>query len=264
MGLFFFPIAGMAAVVSQGWNPPGAIFPAPFIILGYLLLFGPLLATIFLPPLLGDNERALHDHIANTAVALGGKVERYLEGYAAVTPSRLNPELLSGSDQTGGPGVRIGAAVIDFVIVGLLIGATIAITNLLTGRDLPAGRAFFLLLYPLLLIYSTLMQAASGATFGKKAYQLVVVGMAGTRIGWWQSLVREIVRTGPSGVAMALPILFNVEIAMLIGLLVVVVIGSRDDRRGLHDLAARTRVILRNPAHSLSPQRGEGQEEDGQ
>ena len=67
----FFAIAGIAAVIASGWRPSGAIFPAEFIIFGYLVLFGPPTAVIVCPAAARKDGRALHDLLSCTAVVEG-------------------------------------------------------------------------------------------------------------------------------------------------------------------------------------------------
>lgn len=64
----FFAIAGIAAVIASGGRPPGAIFPAEFIVFGYLVLFGPPMAVIVCPAAARKDGRALHDLLSCTAV----------------------------------------------------------------------------------------------------------------------------------------------------------------------------------------------------
>ena len=240
MGVFFFPIAGIAAVMSRGWAPPGAIFPAEFIIFGYLVLFGPPLAAILIPLRHGEGERALHDHLADTVVATDGEAERYA---AAL-------ESASGPGQTAEAGVRTGAAVIDVLAVGLPAGAAAIIIYLTTGHD-----TFLLLFYPAFLAYNVLMHAASGATLGKQAYGLVVTGVTGSWTGWIRAFAREAVRTLPLGVMAILADRTGFDSFSIVvilpfsGLLTIAVVCLSDSRLGFHDFVARTKVVRRSPPH---------------
>ena len=243
LGLFFFPIAGIAAVQSQGWDPPGAIFTSELIILCYLILFGPLLAAIVLPPLCSDGQRALHDHIADTAVVPVAEVKQH----AAIATPGMEQSVLANSEQTPGVGVRIGAALIDTFAIGLPIGAVAAIIYLRTDND-----NFMSLFYPAFLVYNVLMHSISGATLGKKLYRLVVVTMTGARIGWVKSLVREVVRSLPLGLlaisdraGFAIFEFLFVEFLLLSGVLVLIIVFLLSDKGALHDLAARTKVVFR-------------------
>ena len=238
-GVFFFPIAGLAAVISQGWSAPGEIFPAEFIIFVYLVLVGPPLAAIFIPLRHGEGERALHDHFAGTLVTPDGEAERYA---AAL-------ESASGPGQTAEAGVRTGAAVIDVLVVGLPAGATAIIIYLTTGND-----TFLLLFYPAFLAYNVLMHAASGATLGKQAYRLVVTGVTGSWAGWIRAFAREAVRTLPLGVMAILADRTGFDSFSIVvilpfsGLLTIAVVCLSDDRLGFHDFVARTKVVHRSPS----------------
>ena len=64
----FFAAAGIAAVAVSGWNAPGAIFPASFIIFGYFVLFGPPMAAIACPVVIRKDGRAIHDLLSGATV----------------------------------------------------------------------------------------------------------------------------------------------------------------------------------------------------
>ena len=85
---------------------------------------------------------------------------------------------------------------------------------------------------------------AFGATLGKKALGMRVVGADGNKAGVGAVLIREIiVRSSGAILAIFLGQETGASIGLLVGLIVVFVIIIDDKRQGLHDKVAKTFVV---------------------
>jgi uncharacterized RDD family membrane protein YckC len=146
---------------------------------------------------------------------------------------------------------RVGAYIIDSLLVALtttLLGLATGIISM--NLDEPAidpSLALWMLIFEVLYRWS--MQSAFGATLGKLALGLRLVGADGGPAGAHRILVREVALGMMLGVAQAtgwaiLPALVQV--------LLVYVVIHRPDRRSLHDLTVQTRVIRVTPSESDS------------
>jgi len=118
------------------------------------------------------------------------------------------------------------------------------------GRQIGFRYDWLIATAAIVILYFTVAGTAAGATVGKAALRLQVIGPDGRRPSWKQSLVREsFVLLG--AIPFAGPLL-----ALLSWVWIVLTIRSSPIRQGKHDcLAGGTRVI-RNPgrrSHSGSP-----------
>lgn len=149
---------------------------------------------------------------------------------------------------------RVGAYVID----SLLVALTTTVVGVATGVismdfEAPAidpSLALWMLIFEVLYRWS--VQSAFGATLGKLALGLRLVAADGGPAGPLQILVREVALGVMLGVAQAtgwaiLPALVQV--------LLVYVVIHRPDRRSLHDLTVKTRVIRVTRGDSDTPRR---------
>lgn len=101
------------------------------------------------------------------------------------------------------------------------------------STGLPGGKSLnvqhlIVLLSTFTFAYGVILVSASGTTAGKRAMNWRVVRTDGSRVGPLRALVRELAKFGPM-------LLINA-----------VVMASRADRRGLHDVLADTVVVRRD------------------
>ena len=160
-------------------------------------------------------------------------VERYRADLAAVpppaapAPAAAPPasEPATPTRRPAGFWIRVGALLIDLVCVSaaeLLFGALV--WTLLEERlGTASSRAFRFLAGP---CYFVFFHWARGQTLGKMAFQIRVVNLAGGPLSFGQSVVRHLA-SWLSAVILGIGYLFT---------------AFRPDKRGLHDLIARTRV----------------------
>ncbi|MBX0285935.1 RDD family protein [Haloarcula salinisoli] len=143
----------------------------------------------------------------------------------------------SGSPgQLAGLGSRIVAFLIDSILTGIVGGIIVFPLFFLIGvggETGPAGAGLLLivqLLIPLVVFaYFIVMEGMYGYTVGKKLMSIRVVGENGSKIGFGESAIRNILR-----VVDALPTLYLVGIAL---------IAINDDEQRLGDMAASTYVV---------------------
>lgn len=149
---------------------------------------------------------------------------------------------------------RVGAYIIDSLLVALtttVLGLATGIISMdLEGPALDPSLALWMLIFEVLYRWS--VQSAFGATLGKLALGLRLVGADGGPAGALRILVREVALGAMLGVAQAtgwaiLPALVQV--------MLVYVVIHRPDRRSLHDLTVQTRVIRVMPKDSDTPMR---------
>ena len=149
---------------------------------------------------------------------------------------------------------RVGAYVIDSLLVALtttVIGVATGVISMdFEAPAIDPSLALWMLIFEVLYRWS--MQSTFGATLGKMALGLRLVGADGGPAGALRILVREIALGAMLGVAQAtgwaiLPALVQV--------LLVYVVIHRPDRRSLHDLTVQTRVIRVRPGDSDTPMR---------
>lgn len=127
---------------------------------------------------------------------------------------------------------RLAARIIDF----LLLGATGAVFGQLSGF----GYVWLIATGALVLAYFALADTLAGATLGKVAMRIRVVGDGGNRPSIGQSLAREVF-TVLGAIPFAGPFL-----ALGAWVWIVVTIRSSPIRQGVHDRLSRTRVVRRD------------------
>ena len=204
------------------------------------------------------NLAELKDWIRDGRVAgrtLVWQSERALWSPAAEHPelqSELGPStpppLAMESLEPVGFWVRLGAYILDYLLLSIAMriitlpwrekfevlqkGFDPSITQLSQEKMMELGLVSltFLLLYlAVSLAYYVLMNGRFGATVGKLVVGAKIVNEDGSRLGYTRALIRY-----PCECASFL--------ILGIGYLM---IGFRNDQRGLHDLIARTRVVYR-------------------
>ena len=129
---------------------------------------------------------------------------------------------------------RLAAGLIDFlaiIFLYLIMGLFLTITASLAGLHvlLPAWGELLVKLYLPALAYGVLLVRFYSASAGKRFLGIQVVRSDGSRVGWGRAFVRELVKFSP---------LFPV---------VVLMVGLRIDKRGLHDMLADTVVVRTTP-----------------
>ncbi len=167
-------------------------------------------------------------------------------------PDRIDPpsepEPVSGPlgiEDTGLIYRRIGAYVLDSVLVSIAALLVLGATDSLGSTPGPDGQAAvdpMLAVWALALevLYRWSMQATFGFTVGKLALGLRLVGPDGKPASAVQILIRELALIGMLGVAQLVGSLI-VPALVQIGLIYTVI--RRPDRRSLHDLTVQTRVV---------------------
>ena len=129
--------------------------------------------------------------------------------------------------------VRWVAFIIDSIISSVLqfvvVFALGTITELSGAADLPATQILIMLFSTIAgVFYYVFFTGYSGQTPGKMVLRLKVVRLDNSQVGYGQAFIRETIGKFISGIVLG------------IGYLMV---GLREDKRGLHDLMADTRVI---------------------
>jgi uncharacterized RDD family membrane protein YckC len=137
-------------------------------------------------------------------------------------------------DRTDVLGRRIGAALLDFlvlalvfVVVGLIGGDTSSGEG---NASVTLGGAATVAFALISLLYYGLSEALTGQTLGKKALGVRVARLDGSKAGAGAVVIRTLLR-----------IVDSLPLAYLVGLIVVLVTGRRRQRLG--DLAAGTTVV---------------------
>lgn len=149
---------------------------------------------------------------------------------------------------------RVGAYVIDSLLVtiaALVVGITTG-TVAMDAEAFSIEPTFGLWMLFFEVLYRWAVQSAFGFTLGKLALGLRIVGADGGPAGPVRILVREVALFAMLGVAQATG--WTILPALVQVMLIYVVI-HRPDRRSLHDLTVRTRVIRVVPADSATPLR---------
>jgi uncharacterized RDD family membrane protein YckC len=153
------------------------------------------------------------------------------EGAAAVRANRGIPAYATGSP--GGFWVRVGAWIIDNVVILGLLGVLLPITFDVNLGDYLREDSYIggpdLLNYALSFLYVGILVSRWATTVGKRALAMYIVRVDGSRVGFGRAVGRE-----------AAKILSFVLLGA--GFFM---IGMRADKRGLHDLIADTVVVKR-------------------
>ncbi|MFX3624079.1 MAG: RDD family protein [Ectobacillus sp.] len=135
---------------------------------------------------------------------------------------------------------RIGAAVIDMFIISFIYGMIVA---LVTGRyramfnrfDVSLGdyRYDFALIFTLMALYFIVLPLFwKGQTVGKRFTRIRILKANGEQVELKTLVWRFILLIVPNAVLLGIPLIVNVYIMLF-----------RQDNRGYHDLAAKTKVI---------------------
>ena len=137
---------------------------------------------------------------------------------------------------------RIGAYVLDSVLVSIAALVVLGATNSLGSTDDPAAVDPMLAVWALALevLYRWAMQATFGFTVGKLALGLRLVGPDGKPASAVQILIRELALIGMLGVAQ---LVGNLIVPALVQIGLIYTVIRRPDRRSLHDLTVQTRVV---------------------
>ena len=142
---------------------------------------------------------------------------------------------------------RFFAWVIDIIIVAIIITVLNAIGVIDTfslEEDAAVSTVDFIIQATVPLSYFVVLTTAFGATLGKMALGMRVVGADGNKAGVGAVVIREvIVRSSGAILAIFLGQETGGGIGLLVGLIVVFVILIDDKRQGLHDKAAKTFVV---------------------
>jgi len=130
---------------------------------------------------------------------------------------------------------RVGAYLIDSLVIGFPLGAILGVFIATAGLDINDKDALNLVTYVIqavaglvTVIYFTLMNGAYGATLGKMALGLKVVKQDGSPIGYGLALGRIVLMNVLSGCTCSL---FFISVA------------TNEEYRGWHDQICGTRVI---------------------
>jgi uncharacterized RDD family membrane protein YckC len=124
--------------------------------------------------------------------------------------------------------LRIGARLVDVILVGFLAGFTLGFLSAFV--PIPEGAAFNLVLLMTVALYETLLLASWGRTLGKMLFGLRVVRIDRTPLGLRDALVR-------SAIIDALGVI-------PLGWAIAAIVLERDRlRQGWHDKAAGTVVV---------------------
>ncbi len=142
---------------------------------------------------------------------------------------------------------RFFAWLIDVIIVIIIIGVlNVAgvIDTIGVEEDAAVSTVDSIIQAAITLGYFVVLTAALGATLGKMALGMRVVGADGNKAGVGAILIREIiVRSSGAILAIFLGQEIGGGIGALVSLIAVFVILIDDKRQGLHDKAAKTFVV---------------------
>jgi len=125
--------------------------------------------------------------------------------------------------------VRLIAAFVDSFL--LVLPAGLLAIDYSDSADLSRRFIISAIVVSILLIAQAVMLSKSGQTIGKRLLSIRIIGIEGGEIGGFARLV--LLRSGVNGLLSIIPLY-----ALLDALLI-----FREDRRCLHDLIAKTRVI---------------------
>src|ERR1051325_6631789 len=138
---------------------------------------------------------------------------------------------------TAGFWIRVGAHLVDQILLAVVI-RLVAIPPAFSLSATPtaaemveffnAFAAYFAISLLISGIYYTVMTAHFGATFGKMVFNLRVLKVDGSRIGYWISFFRFL----------------GSVLSGLILSICYLMFAFRDEKRALHDLIAGTRVVF--------------------
>jgi uncharacterized RDD family membrane protein YckC len=134
----------------------------------------------------------------------------------------------------GGFWVRVIASIIDGIVTTALISLLILIFTDISPADYFATADFTeptadFINWTISLAYAPVLLGIWATTVGKRAFNMYVLKLDGTPVGFWRALGREIAK-GVTAVPFGLTFWF---------------VAFRPDKRGLHDLIAGTVVVQR-------------------
>lgn len=167
-----------------------------------------------------------------------------------------------------GVGKRIGAYLLDYLLIYLIYLAVAAVIGMVAGEDLmaaisvpeyaaasPAYRLIALALPIVSFLYGTLQESgAKSATVGKRAMKLVVTGENGGKPANLDIMVRNILKNAPQlATALFMNATAVVAIAGIYDVVACIVVLASKNHRGIHDMVANTTVTLRETAENHNP-----------
>ncbi len=133
--------------------------------------------------------------------------------------------------QPAGFWIRVGANVLDGIATALIGIVPVAVAIGMAAPGILVGIAALLLFFMYVGYAPVMLAFNNGATWGKQACEQRVIINDGRPIGFGRALLRELVAKG----LLALFILPYWAGALMVGI--------RQDKRGLHALIADTRVV---------------------
>lgn len=126
--------------------------------------------------------------------------------------------------------IRLGARIIDLIVIGIIIFLFIAIFSLDTqSRVVQSSEGLFSLLY-----YVLLPVIWTGYTIGKRALGIRIIKEDGSDVGLTQMIIRDFLT----------PILYGITLGLLV-IVSAIMIGVRKDKKAIHDIFAKTQVVYR-------------------
>jgi uncharacterized RDD family membrane protein YckC len=139
----------------------------------------------------------------------------------------------TGQHEAAGFGRRLGAYLLDAIIVGVLAVVLVGLFSVV------AGEAGFIVSYAIVLVaslfYAPVLMARqgdkNGQTWGKQATSVRVVREGGGPVTFGTGAVRDVVGKGLLGIFL-LPTLASIVMVLV-----------RGDKKAIHDLIAGTRVV---------------------
>lgn len=116
------------------------------------------------------------------------------------------------------------------IVIGIIIFLFIAIFSLDTGsRAVQSFEGAFTLLY-----YVLLPVIWTGYTLGKRTLGIRIINDDGSEVGFIQMVIRDFLT----------PILYGITLGLL-AIVSAIMIGVREDKKAIHDIFAKTRVVYR-------------------
>jgi uncharacterized RDD family membrane protein YckC len=146
-------------------------------------------------------------------------------------------------NQLAGYGARIAAHLIDLILVSIAVLVVLFIMKpelfdySIAQAPLPVRLIIFLSLRGVHFLYEALLLAWNGQTLGKKALKIRVIQTNGEKLDVLSAVIRSLVRHG---------LVFGqllLGFPWLLGILNYIVIFFNKQRKCLHDVVAKTRVI---------------------
>lgn len=133
-------------------------------------------------------------------------------------------------ENSAGFWIRLGARLIDLIVIGIIIFLFITIFPLDTqSRAVQSFEGLFSLLY-----YVLLPVIWTGYTLGKRALGIKILNDDGSDVNLVQMIIRDFLT----------PILYGVTLGLL-AVVSAVMIGVRKDKKAIHDIFAKTKVVYR-------------------